>query len=74
MAAPEPDADSFGETSDPAELAQVIQRAEKLLSGQKLYFTTEVDLMEDFLDQVRRVVESLPANEIKMEDYELILK
>lgn len=30
--------------------------------------TLEVDLMEDFLDQVRRVVESLPANEINMGD------
>jgi hypothetical protein len=30
--------------------------------------TLEVDLMEDFLDQVRRVVESLPANEVNVED------
>jgi hypothetical protein len=30
--------------------------------------TLEVDLMEDFLEQVRRVVESLPANEINMGD------
>lgn len=30
--------------------------------------TLEVDLMEDFLDQVRRVVESLPANENNMGD------
>ena len=30
--------------------------------------TLEVDLMEDFLDQVKRIVESLPANEINMGD------
>jgi hypothetical protein len=30
--------------------------------------TLEVDLMEDFLDQVRKVVESLPVNEINMGD------
>lgn len=30
--------------------------------------TLEVNLMEDFLNQVRRVVESLPANETNVED------
>ena len=30
--------------------------------------TLEVDLMEDFLDQVRRIVESLPTNEVNVED------
>ena len=47
LAAPEADADGFGKTVDPEEISGVIQRAEKLLAGQELYFSPDVELMED---------------------------
>jgi len=61
QAAPKADGDGFGKTTDPAEISDVIQRAEKLLDGQKLYFTPEVSLAEDteiryYLDETILVI------------------
>lgn len=47
LAAPKADADGFGKTVDHEEISGVIQRAEKLLAGQELYFSPDVELMED---------------------------
>ena len=44
LSAPKPDPFSFGETSDPSEMAGVIERASALLDGQNLLFSTDVKL------------------------------
>lgn len=46
-AVPKPNRDAFGRTENPAEMIEVIEAAEKLLDGQKLYFSPDVTLMED---------------------------
>lgn len=47
MVAPKPNQDLYGETTNPADLAEVIARAEKLLDGQPLLFHTDVELAQD---------------------------
>lgn len=45
-AAPKPNRDHFGRTENPAEMCEVIERAEDLLDGQRLYFSPNVALLE----------------------------
>lgn len=47
VAAPKPDQSCFGETDDPASVFEIVDKAEKLLDGQSLYFSSEVTLLED---------------------------
>ena len=43
----------------------ITNKASLTITFSKVFqMTLEIDLMEDFLDQVKRVVESLPANEV----------
>lgn len=44
MVAPEPNPDLYGETQNPAEMQEVIDRAQKLLDGQELLFRTDITL------------------------------
>lgn len=44
MVAPEPNPDLYGETDNPADLQEVIDRAQKLLDGQELLFRTDITL------------------------------
>lgn len=44
MVAPEPNPDLYGETQNPADLQEVIDRAQKLLDGQELLFRTDITL------------------------------
>jgi len=44
MVAPKPDPDLYGETTDPADLQEVIDRAQDLLEGQELLFRTDIEL------------------------------
>ena len=44
MVAPKPNEDLFGETQDPAEMQEVIDRAQDLLEGQELLFRTDIKL------------------------------
>ena len=46
QAAPKPSRDAFGKTENPSEIQEIIDRAEKLLDGQMLYFSSDVALME----------------------------
>lgn len=46
QAAPKADADGFGATTDPALMSDVIKKAEKLLSGQKMYFSPDIEIVE----------------------------
>lgn len=45
-AAPKPNRDNFGRTEKPADMQAVIERVEKLLDGQTLYFSPNVSLMD----------------------------
>ena len=45
--APEPDPDKFGTTTDPAQMQEILDAAEKLLDGQKTLFRTDVTLARD---------------------------
>lgn len=61
QAAPKADSEGFGQTTDPAKIAEVIQKAEKLLGGQQLYFSPDVAIMEDttiryYLDETILVI------------------
>lgn len=47
LVAPEPDQSRFGRTTDPDELAQVLQDARWLLDGQATYFQPDQQLYED---------------------------
>ena len=47
LVAPEPDQSRFGRTTDPDELAQVLQDARWLLDGQTTYFQPDQQLYED---------------------------
>ncbi len=42
--APEPNQALFGETDDPTTLTEVLKQAEYILDGQKLYFSTDVQI------------------------------
>ncbi|MBQ6719722.1 MAG: phosphodiester glycosidase family protein [Oscillospiraceae bacterium] len=44
MVAPEPNPELYGETTDPADLQEVIDRAQVLLDGQELLFRTDIEL------------------------------
>lgn len=44
--APKPDPEKYGETTDPADLATVIEAAQSLLDGQELLFHTDVEIPE----------------------------
>lgn len=46
MIAPEPNPDNFGDTTNPADLAPVIEAASDLLEGQELIFSTDVTIQE----------------------------
>jgi hypothetical protein len=43
--APEPNQDLFGETTDPADIAQVLKDAEKLLDGQEVLFSPDRNII-----------------------------
>lgn len=43
--APKPNETLYGETEDPKELADLLTQAEELLEGQKLYFSTDAELL-----------------------------
>ena len=45
--APRPRQENFGETDDPQAMVPVIERAQKLLDGQELIFSTDAQLRED---------------------------
>ncbi len=45
LIAPEPDPRCYGSTDDPAQLADVIEKAAKLLEGQSLHFSADVKLL-----------------------------
>lgn len=47
MAAPVPNQDCFGYTSEPKDLQEVIDRAALLLEGQDLYFNPDMELVPD---------------------------
>jgi exopolysaccharide biosynthesis protein len=47
MVAPRPKQENFGETDDPQAMVPVIERAQKLLDGQELIFSTDAQLRED---------------------------
>lgn len=47
QAAPVPDRSKFGETDDPSTLDWLLKDARKLLGGQELYFSTDVEIMPD---------------------------
>lgn len=54
--APEPDQNAYGETSDPAQLEELLRKAEALLDGQSLYFSPDRELLpgtsvQYYLDQ-----------------------
>ena len=46
LVAPEPNPEGYGQTDDPAVLAEVIAAAQPLLEGQELLFTPQISLME----------------------------
>ena len=46
IAAPVPDPTRYGEAESPAELQWLIDEAEKVLQGQKLYFSTDMEIMK----------------------------
>lgn len=46
MVAPEPNPACFGETDDPADLAEVIEKAQPLLDGQELLFRTDLTIQK----------------------------
>lgn len=59
--APKANSDGFGSTKDPVVIAEVIQKAEKLLNGQSLYFSPDVEIVEDteiryYLDETILVI------------------
>lgn len=45
---PIPDKEAFGVVQNPADAAEAIARAEKLLDGQPLYFSTDMEILPDF--------------------------
>lgn len=45
--APMPDPEGFGEVQSPAELQWLLDESRELLDGQKLYFSTDVELLPD---------------------------
>ena len=47
LVAPEPDPACYGETSNPKDLEPVIAKAQNLLDGQELVFSTDVELAPD---------------------------
>ena len=44
--APKADVNGFGATTDPDVISEVIRNAEKLLDGQELYFSADVEILE----------------------------
>lgn len=46
LAAPLPDQTCYGEVEDPKELQPLLERAEEILEGQKLLFSTDVEILE----------------------------
>lgn len=46
LTAPKADEDGFGITTDMEVVKSVIQRAEKLLNGQKVHFSTDIEIVE----------------------------
>ena len=46
VAAPKPDPKRYGKTDDPKSLQWLLDEAEEVLEGQKLLFTTDVELLE----------------------------
>lgn len=44
ITAPTPNPECFGQAEDPAELQWLVEAAQELLDGQKLYFSTDVEL------------------------------
>jgi len=45
--APKPDSGKFGETTNPEDLEPILQKAEKLLDGQQMIFSTNTQIRED---------------------------
>lgn len=46
-AAPKPEQMGFGETTDPSDLTEIVNAAEKLLKGQSLYFSPDITILEN---------------------------
>ena len=46
IAAPMPNPECYGEADSPAELQWLIDKAEKVLEGQELYFSTDMEIMK----------------------------
>ncbi len=46
LVAPEPNQALFGETEDPSTLGDVLKRAQWILEGQELFFSTDVEIFE----------------------------
>lgn len=46
LAAPMPDQTCYGEVEDPKELQPLLERAEEILEGQRLLFSTDVEILE----------------------------
>ena len=47
VAAPKPNPACYGQTDTPADMASVLERAQTVLEGQKLLFSTDVELLAD---------------------------
>lgn len=45
VVAPKPDQDNFGKTTDPADIAAVLEKAEKLLDGQEVLFSPDRNII-----------------------------